>query len=137
MPYTYRTRVRYGECDQQGVVFNPNYMAYMDDAGENWVSNLSPTGNFLDLDWDWMLVKTTIEWQGSARSGETLTIEVGVVRYGTTSLDLGYIGTVDGRPVFRARSTCVSIKPGTYDKIPTPERVKALLGPPETWAVPG
>ena len=136
MPYTYQTRVRYGECDQQGVVFNPNYMVYMDDATEVWVSSLSATGNFLDLGWDWMVVKSTIEWQTPARHGDSLTIEVGIVRYGSTSLDIGYVGTVGGRPVFTARSTCVSVKAGTTQKIVTPPDIKALLGEAQPWDVP-
>ena len=137
MPYTYRTRVRYAECDKQGVVFNANYMVYMDDASEVWASSLSPSGNYIDLGWDWMVVKSTIEWQGSAAHGETLTVEVGVVRYGSTSLDFGYVGTVEGRPVFTARSTFVSIAPGTSEKMATPENVKALLGAAQDWDVPG
>jgi len=137
MPYTYRTRVRYGECDQQGVVFNPNYMVYMDDASENWASSLVPSGNFLDLDWDWMVVKTVIEWQSPARHGDILEIAVAVVRYGSTSLDFGFIGSVDGRAVFSARNICVSVGVGTHTMVPTPYHVKALLGPAEDWATPG
>jgi acyl-CoA thioester hydrolase len=136
MAYTYETRVRYGECDQQGVVFNSNYMVYMDDAAERWASSLAPSGNFLDLGWDWMVVKSIIEWQGSARHGEILTIEVAVVRYGNTSLDFGFVGTVAGRPVFRARNTCVSIRPGTTEKCVTPEHVRALLGEAAALDVP-
>jgi len=137
MPYTYRTRVRYGECDKQGVVFNPNYMVYMDDAAEVWISSLTPSGNFLDLGWDWMVVRALIDWQGSARHADTLAIEVGIVRYGSTSFDIGYVGTVDGHAVFKARSTCVSIKAGTSEKMVTPEHVRKLLGPAQTWDVPG
>ena len=28
--FVHELRVRYGECDPQGIVFNPNYMAYFD-----------------------------------------------------------------------------------------------------------
>ena len=136
MPYTHTLRVRYGECDQQGVVFNPNYMVYMDDAGENWVSSLAPNGNFLELGWDWMVVRSVIEWQGPAHHGETLSIEVAIVRYGSTSFELGYVGAVAGRPVFKARSTCVSVRVGTTEKFQTPEHIKNLLGPAEPWDVP-
>ena len=136
MSYIHRTRVRYGECDQQGVVFNPNYMVYMDDAGENWVSSLAPSGNFLDLGWDWMVVRSTIEWQAPAHHGETLSITVAIMRYGSTSFEIGYIGKVGERAVFTARSTCVSVKVGTSEKFITPDHIKALLGPAETWDVP-
>ena len=136
MPYTHRIRVRYGECDQQGVVFNPNYMVYMDDASENWVSSLSATGNFLDLGWDWMVVRSAIEWQAPAHHGETLTINVAILRYGGTSFEIGFIGKVGARAVFKARSTGVSVKVGTTEKFATPDHIKALLGPAEEWDVP-
>ena len=29
-PLRHRLRVRYGECDPQGIVFNANYLAYLD-----------------------------------------------------------------------------------------------------------
>ena len=28
--FVHELRVRYGECDPQGIVFNPNYLAYFD-----------------------------------------------------------------------------------------------------------
>ena len=31
-PFVHRLRVRYGECDAQGVVFNANYLMYFDVA---------------------------------------------------------------------------------------------------------
>ena len=136
MSYIHRIRVRYGECDQQGVVFNPNYMVYMDDAGENWASSLALSGRFLDLGWDWMVVRSTIEWQAPAHHGETLIIQVAIVRYGSTSFEIGYIGTVGERAVFKARSTCVSVKAGTTEKFLTPDHIKILLGPPQAWDVP-
>ena len=32
MPFVHEIRVRYGECDPQGIVFNANYLAYFDVA---------------------------------------------------------------------------------------------------------
>ena len=136
MSFHYRTRVRYGECDQQGVVFNANYMVYMDDAGEQWISSLAPDGNFKSLNWDWMVVRSVLEWQAPAHHGDVLDVEVGIVRYGTTSFDVGYVGTVAGRPVFAARSVCVSVVPVTLEKCPIPAPIKASLGPVTALDVP-
>ncbi len=136
MSFLYRTRVRYGECDQQGVVFNANYMAYMDDASEQWISSLAPDGDFKSLDWDWMVVRSVLEWKAAARHGDILVVEVGVVRYGTTSFDIGYVGTVSGRPVFAARSVCVSVVPVTLEKSPLPTRIREKMGPVLALAVP-
>ena len=30
LPLSHTFRVRYAECDLQGIVFNPHYLAYMD-----------------------------------------------------------------------------------------------------------
>ena len=136
MPYIHHIRVRYGECDQQGVVFNPNYMVYMDDAGENWVSSLAPSGNFLDLGWDWMVVRSVIECQAPAHHGETLSIDVAIVRYGSTSFEIGYIGKVGERAVFKARSVSLCVDAATTEKFVTPQHIKELLGPAESWDVP-
>jgi acyl-CoA thioesterase FadM len=77
-----------------------------------------------------------LEWQGPAHFGEILTVEVGVVRYGNTSFDVGFVGTVAGRPVFTARTTCVSVTPVTLVKSPIPARVREKLGPATAMAVP-
>ena len=37
MAYRHALRVRYGECDMQQVVFNANYLAYIDDAIDTWM----------------------------------------------------------------------------------------------------
>ena len=136
MPFRHQIRVRYGECDQQGVVFNANYMAYMDDATEVWVRGLSPGGDYRNLKWEWMLVRATVDWQSSARNGDLLDIDVAVIRYGKTSFDFGFIGTVAGQPVFRGRSVCVSVRAVTLEKTPIPEAVRDMLGDAVDWDVP-
>ncbi len=137
MPFRHQLRVRYGECDQQGVVFNAHYMAYIDDTTEVWVRGLSPQGDYRNLDWEWMVVRSVIEWQSPARNGDLLDIDTAIVRYGETSFDFGCIGTVAGNPVFTSRTVCVSVAPVTLEKMATPAAVMALLGEAEDWAVPG
>lgn len=136
MPFRHQLRVRYSECDQQGVVFNANYMTYMDDATEVWVCGIAPGGDYHTLDWEWMLVRAAVEWQGSARSGELLDIDVGIVRYGSSSFDFGFVGKVADRPVFTARSVCVSVAPVTLEKMTTPQQVRELLGAAIDMPVP-
>lgn len=136
MPFQHQLRVRYGECDQQGVAYNAHYMAYIDDATEVWVRGLAPMGDYLQLGWDWMVVRSVIEWQSSARNGDLLDIAAAIVRYGDSSFDFGFVGTIAGRPVFKARSVCVSVAPVTLQKIATPGHVRALLGEAEAWDVP-
>jgi acyl-CoA thioesterase FadM len=37
MTYVHSYRVRYGDCDMQRVVWNPNYFGFCDDAVDVWV----------------------------------------------------------------------------------------------------
>lgn len=136
MSFQHQIRVRYSECDQQGVVFNAHYMAYMDDATEVWLRSLSRQYEEAQ-NWEWMIVRATLEWQSSARNGDLLDIEVGILRFGNTSFDFGFIGTIEGRPVFRGRSVCVTVDKTTLTKMAIPARVRDLMGDTVDWDVPG
>ncbi|CAN0504827.1 unnamed protein product, partial [Phaeothamnion confervicola] len=65
-----------------------------------------------------------------------LAIDVAILRYGGTSFEIGFNGRVGERAVFKARSTCVSVKAGTTEKFATPDHIKALLGAAQEWDVP-
>jgi acyl-CoA thioester hydrolase len=110
----------------QGVVFNAHYLAYCDDAVDSWLRSLD--AHFEHHGWDIMLKKAVVEWQGPAGIGDTIDIDLGVSRWGNTSLDVGFTGTVAGRPVFTATITYVGVTWGTKDPAPPPPEVKALLG---------
>ena len=84
MPYRHPVRIRYGECDMQKVVFNANYLAYIDDATDTWMR--TALGEFETTGFDFMVKKVTIEWQSAARFGELLELELDVTRWGTTLL---------------------------------------------------
>ena len=118
-------RIRYGEVDMQGVVFNAHYLAYCDDAVDTWLRTLD--AHFEQHGWDIMLKKAVVEWHGPAGIGDTLDIDLGVSRWGNTSLEVGFTGTVDGRAVFTATITYVGVKAGTKEPAPPPPEVKALL----------
>ncbi len=124
--FTWVHRVRYGEVDYQGVVYNAHYLAWCDDAVEEWFASLPFSAT--DLVWDFMLKKDTIEWTGSAGLRDSATIEVGVERWGTTSFELGFAGRVGERPVFTAAITYVGVGPGTTTTMPPPPEVRAALG---------
>ena len=81
----------------QKVVFNANYLAYIDDATDTWMR--TALGEFETTGFDFMVKKVTIEWQSAARFGELLELELEVTRWGTSSYDIGVIGRVGERPV--------------------------------------
>ena len=124
-PYVHRIRIRYGEVDMQRVVFNAHYLAYCDDALETWWQVRGV--DVEEVGWDAMLKKATIEWQGSATVHDHLDIAVEVSRWGNTSFDVTYTGTVDDRPVFTAVVTYVGVRLGTTETIPPPDEVRTRL----------
>ena len=126
--FTWRHRVRYGEVDFQGVVYNAHYLAWCDDAVEEWFASLPFA--LADHGWDFMLKRATIEWSGSAGLRDEATIDVGVARWGNTSFELGFAGRVGERPVFTAAITYVGVVKGTTTTMPPPPEVRAALGEP-------
>src|SRR5688572_4571528 len=124
--YRHSLRVRYGEVDQQGVVFNAHYLAYMDDALENWLSTLGDLRS--THGWDMMLKKTTVEWQGSVGSGDVLDVDLGILHWGRTSWTLGYLGSCRGVPVFTGEVVYVSVRLGDNTAMETPGAIRAALG---------
>jgi acyl-CoA thioester hydrolase len=129
--YIHRIRVRYGEVDMQRVVFNSHYLAYCDDACETWLQTLGL--NVFEHGWDFMLKKASIEWAGTATVHDTLEIAVAATRWGNTSFDLGFEGSVaepsgSRRPVFSCTITYVGVKAGTKETMPPPADVRALMG---------
>jgi acyl-CoA thioester hydrolase len=122
--------VRYGECDQQGVVFNANYWAYVDDAMDHWMRSL-PDSGWVGA-WDVMLKTAVITWHGPARWTEQIAVDCGVSRFGSSSFDAVFELRVGRRPVADVVITYVSVAPDTQEPTPTPPDVVAALGPEVT-----
>ena len=127
-PYRHRIRVRYGEVDMQRVVFNAHYLAYCDDAIEQWHRVIGIDG--AALGWDFMLKRAVIEWQGSAGVNDELVIAVAVGRWGNTSFDVEFVGTSGDRPIFTATITYVGVHHGTTETMAPPPAVKEAMGAP-------
>ena len=126
--WVHRIRVRYGEVDMQRVVFNAHYLAYCDDAVETWLRSLGLT--VVDHGWDFMLKKATVEWQDAATVHDEIDIAVGVDRWGTTSFDVGFRGTIAGRALFTCTITYVGVRAGTRETMAPPDDVRALMDAP-------
>jgi acyl-CoA thioester hydrolase len=123
MGYVHHVRVRYGEVDMQRVVFNAHYLAYCDDAADLWFRSL---GALLEGgDWDVMVKKATITWSGGAKVHDDLAIALAIGRWGTSSFDVRFTGTVDGEPIFEADLTYVAVSTGTTVTVPVPDDFRA------------
>jgi acyl-CoA thioester hydrolase len=127
-PFVHRVRPRYGEIDMQRVVFNAHYLAYCDDAADLWFRTIG--AGLEDGAWDVMVKKATVTWSGAARVHDELVIEVAVRRWGTTSFDVGFDGTVEGQPVFSDDLTYVAVRTGTTETVRVPDDFRSAAGGP-------
>jgi len=128
-PFRLLLRVRYGECDAQGIVFNARWGDYADIASSEFTRALFGDVRPEVTGLDWKLVRQTIEWHGPARYDDVLELRVRTLRIGTTSFTLAT--EVSRHPeqehLASIETTCVMIDPASGDKKPiTPEARAAL-----------
>lgn len=124
-PFRHTLRIRYAEVDMQGHAFNAHYLTYVDDACTAWLR--ARMGDFEAMGFDLVLKTATLTWHRGARFDEELAIDVTARRWGTTSFDVGFEGSVGEQPVFEAVVTYVSVTPGTLEPAPPPSDVRAAL----------
>jgi len=127
-PFVHQVRPRYAEVDQQGVVFNAHWLTYFDDACTRFFESLGyiPNEAFFG-EFDVMIVKAVLEWEGPAGFDELVDIAVEPVRLGTKSFDLRYRAAIDGRAVCTGVITYVSVKPSTHESSAIPGGLRANL----------
>jgi acyl-CoA thioester hydrolase len=90
-PLTCKLRVRYGECDPQGVVFNAHFLAYFDIAiTELFRAALGGYQAIVDRGVDFVVAEAGLRYRRPAHFDEELRLEVAVTRLGTTSVTTSY-----------------------------------------------
>lgn len=127
-PFRILLRVRYAECDAQGIVFNSRYGEYMDVASGEY-SRAVFGGVDGSTGVDWRLVRQVTEWKAPARFDDVITISVTTARIGTTSFTLNatFRRHPDGPLLATVETTYVVVNPETGEKKPIPERHLASL----------
>src|SRR3546814_18109919 len=84
-----------------------------------------------------MVKKATVTWSGGATVHDDLAIAVEVVRWGNTSFDVQFAGTVEADPVFEAVLTYVAVETGTKQTVRVPDAFRAAAGgPPSDGGAP-
>ena len=127
MAFVHRVRPRYAEVDAQGVVFNAHWLTYFDEACTRWFEAMgfAPAEAFF-RDFDVMLVKAVLEWQGPAGFDDAVDIAVTCPRIGTKSFDVRYTATWRVGLAASGRSPTFSVA-GTHESTPIPAAIRASL----------
>ncbi len=118
-------RVRYGECDPQGIVFNANYLLYFDVAfTELWREAVGPWQDMVARGVDAVVAEANIVFRTPARFDDVLELRALVSRLGTTAITTE-IDVARGEEVLvqgRLRHVCVSTP--TWKKTDVPDWVR-------------
>jgi len=126
--HSHRIRVRYGECDPQGVVFNAHYFAYFDIAlTELWREALGGYRAMMDEGVDLVVAEATARYKAPARFDDELDLEVEVIRAGTTSMATSLRIRRDGELLVEGEMVHVFIDRAALTKTPIPDRIRSAL----------
>ena len=124
-------RVRWMECDAQGIVFNGAYMGYLEIAQAEYFRNLgfsiykvAQRGFF-----DSAVVKATLEFKAPARIDDILELYARVSRIGNTSLTLDVeIYLQDSAKVLTTlQAVYVGFYPESGTTRPVPDEIRELV----------
>lgn len=129
-PFTFLTRVRYGECDAQLVVFNARYGDYADLAATEYFRAIfGGIQNLLARNLDTQVVHYSIDWKSPARFDDVLGVRVRTTRVGTTSFALGMEFFVAGSQadVATAELAYVMVSTPAFTKTAVPDDLRAAL----------
>lgn len=127
----YTRKIRYSDCDPQGIVFNGNYATYFDDAVTDWLEDLGFGGEELGgIGVDLVLRRMEIDFLVPARLGDVLVTEVAVEKLGNTSFTLGLTCTreADGAVTVTGREVQVFVDPDLLRPVPIPDRFREAFG---------
>ena len=135
-PFVHRLRVRYAECDSQGVVFNAHYLAYIDHSvTELWRAAYGGYERMLERGVDVVVAEARLRFLRPARFDHELDAEMLVTHLGTTSLGSRHrvVDAGDGGVLLEADTRHVWIDRQTNRKTPIPDWARAGL---ERWYAP-
>ena len=126
--FTHTLRVRFSECDLQGVVFNANYVAYFDVVmTELWREAFGSYQHMVDGGTDMVVAEVNVRFVGSAAFDDEVDFELRVTRLGDTAISTRIEASTAGTPVVEGRVRHVCIDPDTKNKKPIPPDIRAGL----------
>ncbi len=127
-PFRHRLRVRWGECDEQGVVYFVNYAEYVDLAlTELWRERVRPYGEMITSGTDMMVAEMQLRYRGSARFDDEVDVVLEVERLGETSLTSAWRVERAGEVLCSGTITHVCIDPAEQVKKRIPDDLRAAL----------
>jgi len=129
--FVHELRVRYGECDPQGIVFNANYLLYFDVAfTEFWRDRVGPWDDMAQFGVDAVVAEANVRFRAPARFDDVLALAVTTEELGTTSMTTRVDVQRDGELLVEMRLRHVFVDRETWSKAAMPEAIREQLAAP-------
>ena len=126
-----KIRVRWMECDGQGIVYNGAYLGYLEIGQAEYYRNLGfaiyiiPQSGYFDF----VVVKSTQEFKAPAKVDEIIELYVRVSNIGNTSLTLNLEIYAEGndRLLTSIETVYVGYDTATESTRPVPDAIRELV----------
>jgi acyl-CoA thioester hydrolase len=129
--FVHELRVRYGECDPQGIVFNANYLLYFDVAfTEYWRDRIGPWDDMASFGVDAVVAEANLRFRAPARFDDVLQLAVVTEELGTTSMTTRIEVQRDGELLVEMRLRHVFVDRETWSKTTMPDAIREQLAAP-------
>lgn len=127
--FSHELRVRYSECDSQGIVFNANWFMYMDVAMNEFLRETIGGYQHLpeSMNVELVVAETGARYRGAARYDEVLTFRVKLARLGTSSLRMEMDGLRGEELIFEGFLEYVCVDANSLTPVPIPDRIRGML----------
>jgi acyl-CoA thioester hydrolase len=136
-PFTHTLRVRYAECDPQGVVFNAHYLAYFDASiTELWRAAFGGYQVMMDRGIDLVVAESQLRFRAPARFDEELTLSVEITKMGNTSIVSTHRITRGEELIVEGTLRHVTVERTSLGKTPIPDWIRDQLAQWTAEAVP-
>jgi acyl-CoA thioester hydrolase len=123
-PFRHRLRVRYNECDPQGVVFNANYLTYFDITITELWRELGGYQKMVDGGVDVVVAEARVRYLGPLRFDDEFEVLATVARLGETSVTTDLRVDHDGEPVAEGELRHVFVGSGGGKTAPIPGPIR-------------
>ena len=128
MSFVHELRVRYGECDPQGIVFNANYLLYFDVTfTEYWRDRVGPWDDMVSFGVDVVVAEANLRFRAPARFDDVLALEVTTEELGKTSMTTRVDVHRDGELLVEMRLRHVFVDRESWSKTDMPQEIRERL----------
>ncbi|WAH37847.1 acyl-CoA thioesterase [Alicyclobacillus dauci] len=122
--FYYELRVRWSEVDGQQIVFNANYLAYMDLAYAEYLRRELKLSSGLPST---VIAKSTLQFRQSAEFDDVLRVWVRTSLIGRTSMTVDFAITRDDEVLFDAQTIYVYVDKETKRPTPVPDEWRRTI----------